>query len=546
MAAYESVCPVVSRGTVEMERKEGRRWVPFDAEILWLRQTAARNEYVRPGTRTLQRRGESFGDHFGFGAAVRVAAEVALATAHDGIFLKNCLKWEMLVKARSFEVPVMADESRAAAEFAERPGLGGRVRYQTIPEGWRVKATGKALVPVDPDGGEGRLVVARHAPGKPFDRGGLPGRGVPSGGSRTGHGIRSRPALTASRRKHVDTNPGAGSNPSPRHPSAAKDYMTDTDALARADTLEGFVDACGGIVRHSPHVRLLAAPLARFVPAVSACSPPPWDVEAGRGTDGSRWRSMAFAAANLGGFWETGPDGSVRQWEKDGSGSSAAMAWIRGMADHGLVPGVDWSSADPLAAAAREDIDLTLSGVPYAETRRAICEEFASPTSGARLDMALAPFVRGEDGMLSGELGVADAAMLATMFPASFGGDPFRKKAFLAILGLVSNLRSRGHDVGASIPVPADYQLPRLLHSAGAVGVSGEFEAELRAGGLMAAGSDRVTHLRAATVLACHELGRIAGRPDWVVDAALFGIIRGDPRLRAAAIPGMRIVGTWF
>ena len=323
--------------------------------------------------------------------------------------------------------------------------------------------------------------------------------------------------------------------------------MAETVSLARADTLDAFVAACDAIVRDSPHVRLSEAPLAALVPAVLSCDPPSWEAEAGRGGSvPARWRNVAFAAANLGGFWHEGNDGRAVQWETGGSGSRAALAWIRGLREGCLYPGVDWVSGDPSAAGAREAIDLTLEGVPYAEERRAICEEFASPLSEARLGLLTARLARGAGGTLSGTLGVADAAMLATMFPASFGDDPFRKKAFLAILGLVSNLRAHGHGVGAEIPVPADYQLPRLLHRAGALAVSAGLGAELRSGKLMRRDAGGVTHLRAATVLACHELGRLAGRPDWIVDAALFGMVRGDRRFGAEAIPGMRIDGAWF
>ena len=147
MSAYESLCPVVARETVEMERKEGRRWVPFIAEILWLRETAARNEYLRPGTRKLDRRGESFDDYQGFGTAVTGAARVARETAGNGVFLKNCLNWEMVVQARSREVPVLADDSPAAAAVAARPPF--KTRYREVPPDWRAVSTRKPLAAVE-------------------------------------------------------------------------------------------------------------------------------------------------------------------------------------------------------------------------------------------------------------------------------------------------------------------------------------------------------------------------------------------------------------
>ena len=159
MAACDIICPVVSRETVEMERKEGRKWVPFLAEILWVRETVARNEYVRTGTRVPQKAGQSFCDNFGFGKAVTGAAEVAHATARN--YMLDSLKpeWELVVKARSRDIPVLADTILDPQVVASRPP--GRACYKELPPEWRVRTTRKPLVPHErtPE----RIVWSSHA-----------------------------------------------------------------------------------------------------------------------------------------------------------------------------------------------------------------------------------------------------------------------------------------------------------------------------------------------------------------------------------------------
>ncbi len=185
--------------------------------------------------------------------------------------------------------------------------------------------------------------------------------------------------------------------------------------------------------------------------------------------------------------------------------------------------------------------------MPYAPERRAILEEFAAPCAAAKADLVLAALERQDGGGYRGTLGLRDARILARLFPAAFGGDPFAKKACLAILFIAGHLAAQGHGgVTADIPIPADCQLPRMFHWAGAIGVSGGFAAALRAGGLLDPASPEVTAFRAAAVVAAHDLGRMAGQPDWMVDGALFGAVRKDPAFQAESLPPMRTRGMWF
>jgi hypothetical protein len=338
--------------------------------------------------------------------------------------------------------------------------------------------------------------------------------------------------------------------------------------LASANDLGRFVAACRDAVAASRWLTYDPSRLAALEGVVRAARPCGWDwyLREPGGPLESRWYDIVFTSAMNGGYFERGADGRVRQWERRGSGSVAMLDWVGALRERRLLPGVDFASlpggglvrldggawpgvaladdgSDPRAA-----IDATMeeAGASYRPWRRAVVEEFAGHLARPASEVVRAFLRRGGDGRWAGTLDVGHARVLAALLPVSFGGDPFLKKALLALLILVGHLRAHGHPVEARIPIPSDYQMPRILSWAGAIRPGADLEALLRSGFLVDPASEAVAHYRAAAVVAAHDLGAATGAPDWLVDGALFGVVRNDEAFKSGSLPPMRIDGTWF
>lgn len=319
--------------------------------------------------------------------------------------------------------------------------------------------------------------------------------------------------------------------------------------LQGAADLDQFVRSCRSLVASSSHVAYVPSALDGLIPLVQAAKPISWDwyLRDSTGPLAGRWYDMILSSALNGGYFAEDPvTGEVRQWQVNGSGSDALLQWIDRLRSEGLMPGVDHVAVRWDDHEYRAGLDRLLAGLPYARERRAILDEFAAPGTVLGANHVLERLVTDSDGRLCGALGLREVCHLVRCFPAAFGDDPFHKKACLAVLLLTSHLNAHGHSVEAYLPIPADYQIPRILSFYGAIELSDELTDTLLAGRLLDATSEPVTHFRAAAVVAAHDLGLRARTPDWLVDGALFGTVRKDEAFKANALPPMKIRGLWF
>jgi hypothetical protein len=318
------------------------------------------------------------------------------------------------------------------------------------------------------------------------------------------------------------------------------DWPAPVEGIRAATDLASFLDACGRAASRAAEP-VLGGPEAVGLAALAAsASPIPWNRFLC--TDGLDPRSpraafeLAFNAALNGGYFEE-KGGSVVQWESGGSGSQALAEWIAKLGRLGCLPGIDIGEE---AASAR--LAPLVEGQPHAAHRLRICLEFADPARRSAHEALL-------EGCRSGAAWRFDLAavdQLVGLYPSGFGSDPFRKKACLAFLMLSTSLRAAGAEVSYELPIPSDYQIPRILAWKGLIRVSDGLKAMLTSGKLIDVQSEEVTAFRAAAVVVAHEIGRIARRDDDIVDGALFGTFRKDPAFVAGALPPMRCASLWF
>ena len=184
-----------------------------------------------------------------------------------------------------------------------------------------------------------------------------------------------------------------------------------------------------------------------------------------------------------------------------------------------------------------------MDGLPFAEARLDIAAELADPRRRRRLRQLL-DATRDAEGRWRLTLETADH--LAGIYPAGFGEDPFRKKAILALIMLHGHLVHAGLPARLDVPIPSDYQMPRILMYLGALKPAPALIASLKAGEMMRPEDSRVMALRAGAAVACARLAEMTGLPDGVVDGALFIPYRKDPDFLRNSLPAMRCETLWF
>jgi len=100
----------------------------------------------------------------------------------------------------------------------------------------------------------------------------------------------------------------------------------------------------------------------------------------------------------------------------------------------------------------------------------------------------------------------------------SFKKDPFFKKGLFAMM-FSERLREAKY---SDIPVPADYQIPKILEELGVIRYSAELKGIIDADTVIPEGSKYEVAIRAATILACDELAEYNKISTNEVDLWLF------------------------
>lgn len=315
------------------------------------------------------------------------------------------------------------------------------------------------------------------------------------------------------------------------------------ERLKRAATTNDFYHACVSIVSASRNVSLAPERLDGLVTLVAGGAPVSWAWYLHKDTDGIEGAlfDFCFNAALNGGYFQS-VNGQIVQWQSKGSGSQALLEWIQSLSRDGVRPGIELTDPETVA----EVLAPRLAGQPHAAERLLICTEFADPQRRLRLrDLALL-FEARHAAFGTHRFGLDHVDALVDIYPAGFGDDPFRKKAILALQMFSGWLHSKGEISQYDLPIPSDYQIPRILAWKGAIKISGSFADALRSGTLLDVTAEQVTELRAAAVLAAHALATKGKTNDAVVDGALFTTFRKDPAFQAESLPPMRCPSLWF
>lgn len=110
---------------------------------------------------------------------------------------------------------------------------------------------------------------------------------------------------------------------------------------------------------------------------------------------------------------------------------------------------------------------------------------------------------------------------MITSFPG-YSKDLFLKRAFLFIMSMYRRCKIFEEEIN-SIPIPADYQVPKMLRWLRCIRYSGTLASLVDNNVLVPEGSIMECEIRAATILACREIANRAGCSCEQVDTYLWG-----------------------
>lgn len=121
----------------------------------------------------------------------------------------------------------------------------------------------------------------------------------------------------------------------------------------------------------------------------------------------------------------------------------------------------------------------------------------------------------------SGAVDVETAQLIAEAFPIAFG-DPFLKKAQLALILMVAEYRASGISVEEDLLAFADYQVPSVLRHLGVLVYAPALADLIDSRRLIPPGGVVEHSIRAASVLACEEISKRFGVKPSQVDGWLW------------------------
>jgi hypothetical protein len=313
--------------------------------------------------------------------------------------------------------------------------------------------------------------------------------------------------------------------------------------LSEARTTNDFVSACGEIVAGSSDILSIDyEALKAFDEAVTFHRPGNWAFmlnDKAPKTAETVARQFAFNCLQNGGYFHM-MDGAITQWASRGSGSQALAEFTDMLWQSDRMPGFNLKNHDHVVEALEKEV----RSLPYAGWRMAACQEFADPCNET-LFTSFIDALRSPSGEWTFDLRSADRLM--GIYKAGFDHDPFRKRALLFLCLFAGWLSNSGETVNCDFPIPADYQIPRILEWKKAIRLTeGARERIANQTDLFEQGDNLVVALRAAAVVLMRRLGEQCGRQDWIADAALFTTYRKDADFLANALPPMKVRTTWF
>lgn len=235
-----------------------------------------------------------------------------------------------------------------------------------------------------------------------------------------------------------------------------------------------------------------------------------WGERIGEMGEADSWPSLEMSDEDMAAYELAASAVNYCYWHGRGSvrpGGASSRLMYRLLAQ-AYATADDWSTRiESFARSMRQ------AGFPLADRRSAHLLELLAPmVEGHTLESFAAELV---------QLDVRTAVERVVCAYPGYASDPFLKRAFLFALQM--NRRSGWGEVGiADVPVPADYQIPKVLRHLGVIHYNAKLTARVERERPISSGSAMETEIRAATVVAGDRLAKRSGRTPAEIDTFLW------------------------
>ncbi|MGZ9108935.1 MAG: queuosine salvage family protein [Micavibrio sp.] len=278
----------------------------------------------------------------------------------------------------------------------------------------------------------------------------------------------------------------------------------DLETLLRAAPSKGvFLDTCRQ--RRTPDVIIEYASLRAYAATLKPLpSADIWGAYLGRNrllkTD---FKELAVSTVQQGGYLYE-ESGAVKCWSVGKDEIRALLDKVDSARDQHLLPGVQQKNPRRVI----RDLGDHFADAPFAAARLDLWAELAEPDNQRKLSAVFERAKKGTGKDRRYHFDFASLKGLAEALPKGLGDDPFLKKASLLciLFAGVAAAKKRPVPVTLDLIVPADWRDPQTLHNAGALRYSDALVERLNAGALLAENDPFVTQIRAATVVAGHDI----------------------------------------
>lgn len=311
--------------------------------------------------------------------------------------------------------------------------------------------------------------------------------------------------------------------------------------LLECDSIDEMILLCSSIVKKSKYVGICEHHTFEksFNSIVHHSNSNVWRHVVNSTNDCFRYAIYCFAMnSSLNGGYFRKDGNNIVKWEINGSGSYALKQLIDHIKVKHLLPGYDL--LDPLNV--ETNLTPLLKDVPFNKERMDVFKRFSNLyIIDQIIDIINRCYTDGKYIFT-----IKSVAELVKILPEGYSGDPMRKKAILFFLYLSGYLVSKGNIVENYLPIPSDYQIPRILEWLGIIEISDCIKPMFYTNELLDVESELVMDIRAASIISCDKISKMAKVDNYVVDSSLFTYFRNCDDFKDHSIPTIKCNSFWF
>lgn len=298
---------------------------------------------------------------------------------------------------------------------------------------------------------------------------------------------------------------------------------------------EQFISYCQDILKQTEFVSFNAENLKKFHSDFTDINVPNWSwfLSSENLSTEEAFIELVFNASLNGGYFQKNHKNEIHQWQKNGSGSHALQCWIQNLHAKNIVP---FKTQENI----KSELLNLLKNKPFPNQRLKICLKFQKENFIQKTKEIYLQILNDKN------INFETLNKLVNILPEGFGKDPFKKKALLALHMFTGYMYSKNVFIKNNLPLPADYQIPRILSYHNVIKINTQTQNILKEEKLLSGTDKIVMELRAAAVIGGYMLSQELNIPEYIIDAQLFINYRKKSDFNEKTIQKIKCNEMWF